>query len=83
MCGLVLVPRNMLNSYDEGAARRFLFDLGDPGFGDDVPILHHLVHQECPGHVELEPDRYGADFFESDPYCGIFQRFVECGVQSF
>ena len=39
--------------------------------------------QECPGLVELEPDRYGADLLKSGLYGGVFQRFVQCGVQSF
>src|SRR3954463_12147694 len=42
-----------------------LFDPGDPSLGDDVPVFHHLVRQECPGLLELEPDRRSADFFES------------------
>jgi len=42
-----------LTLYDEAARRFFnhLFDLVDPGIGNDVPVFRHLVRQECPGLI--------------------------------
>ena len=66
-------------------ARRLLnplFDPGDPGLGDDVPVFHDLIREESFGLVEVERDRDGADLFKPDSHGLILQRFVQRGVQS-
>src|SRR3954454_8073689 len=74
---------NFIVCPSQGVRSNTLFDPGDPGLGDDVPVFHNLVRQECRGLVELEPDRRGTDFFESHAHGRIFQGFVQRGVQPF